>query len=297
MNYSKYPKMLASVSSILILSACGGSGSSSNESVTSGGVETGTVSGAGDSGGVTTSSAICVDSLSGAYLEFVAAPNVETVLSSDGCTVSLESDGKPDHTSPYWDPDGSSGLWVAHENPEIFGNPDRENHSGRASPGFIDDYINVFNLTVPVYAEKAASPSSTSLGAIGIALSGTPIFNDQEGNGDVGPGVAEGLDRNGAHTGPQTYHYHLEPKAISEDNFNLVGIMADGFFIYGRREFSTGEYPTDLDQSNGHIGMTPQDGTEEVYHYHIDQDEYLTEGSGYYLLFPGDFQGTPNAIN
>ena len=289
-NYKFSKFLFIGLAAAALVSACGGGGGGSSSS--------GVVSdGGGDDSG--DGAAACdspVTALSGPFLEFVAAANVDTILSADGCTVSFESDGKPNHTSAYWDPDGSSGLWVEAANPAVFGNPDRDNHSGRASPGFIDDYVNVFNLTVPVAAEKASTPSSTSLGAIGIAVSGTPIFNDQEGNGPVGTGVAEGLDRNGAHTGPSTYHYHLEPEAISDDDDSLVGIMSDGFFIYGRREYETGNYPTDLDASNGHTGMTPHNGTDEVYHYHIDQDEYLFDGSGYYLLFPGDFQGTPNDI-
>lgn len=284
--------LLTGVAAALFLTACGGGSSS-------GGVSSGDSDSASDTDG-STSSATCdepITALSGAFLEFVAAPNVDTVLSADGCTVSFESDGKPDHSSPYWDPEGSSGLWVAPLYPDVFGDPDPDNHSGQSSPGYIDDYVNDYDLTVPVKAELATSTSSTSLGAIGIALSGTPIFNDQEGTGDLSTGVAQGLDYSGAHTGPETYHYHLEPRAISYDDDGLVGIISDGFFIYGRKCYSTGDYPTDLDESNGHISITQHTGADPEnaeYHYHIDQDPYLS--GDYYLIFPGDYQGTPNAI-
>ncbi|MFT2089532.1 YHYH protein [Paraglaciecola sp. 2405UD69-4] len=266
----------------LAMTACGGSSDTQSSSINTGSTDTDTD---------TDTSTACdapVTELSSAFLEFVAAPNVTVVLSEDGCTVSLESAGKPDHTSSYWDAANASGLYVEPEDAELF--------NQQRSPGDIEDYINDYDLTVPVAPELAATPSATPLGAIGIAISGAPIFNDSEGNGDVSFGVIQGFDRNGAHTGPETYHYHIEPKAISYDDDGLVGIMADGFFIYGRRDYETGEYPSDLDESNGHIGLTLYSESEEgEYHYHISNEQYLN--GEYYLIFPGNFQGTPSDIN
>ena len=88
------------------------------------------------------------------------------------------------------------------------------------------------------------------------------------------------------------YHYHLEPKAWSDDDGSLIGILADGFFIYGRRDYD-GEYPTDLDESGGHFGPTPHNADGE-YHYHIENELYLNQ---YYVIFPGDYQGTPSSVN
>ena len=234
----------------------------------------------------------CVKELPTAYTEF--ASHVDVVLSEDGCSVTLESNGQPDHTSPYWDPDGMSGLWVAPENPDVFGDPDPDNSSGQASPGYIDDYINNYNLTVSLSPELASRTTATSLGAIGISVSGAPIFNDSEGPVDVTLQVIQGFDSNGGHTGPETYHYHLEPKAISFDDDSLVGVISDGFLIYGRKCNTIGDYPTDLDASGGHTGFTQHTGTEEEYHYHVVNETYLND---YYLLFAGDYQGTPNAFD
>ena len=100
------------------------------------------------------------------------------------------------------------------------------------------------------------------------------------------------LDYTGAHTGPQSYHYHLEPKAWSEDDDALIGIISDGFFLYGRKCHSTGTYPDDLDASGGHTSIT-QHNDDAEYHYHIQNAAYLNQ---YYILFPGDYQGVPNAI-
>ncbi|MFK8015942.1 MAG: YHYH protein [Gammaproteobacteria bacterium] len=213
--------------------------------------------------------------------------NVTVAL--DGAEVVLEATGRPDHTSCYWDPINSSGLYVDCD-------PDITTES-RKSPGFIEEYNNLFTLRVPVNPTIAATSTATGLGAVGIAVSGAPIFNDEEGpNIALNTGVISGFDRNGAHTGPQTYHYHLEPRAITNDDDALVGIIADGFFLYGRRCFSSGTYPDDLDDSGGHVSMTQHTGAadgDEEYHYHIKNEFYL---GAYYLLFPEDYQGTPNTI-
>lgn len=215
--------------------------------------------------------------------------NGNVTVALDGSEIVLEATGRPNHTSPYWDPGNSSGLYVTPD-PDI-------TTEAQMSPGFIEDYDNLFTLRIPVNPVKASASSQTGLGAVGIAVSGVPIFNDQEGpNNDLDIGVISGFDRNGAHTGPQTYHYHLEPISISDDNDALVGVIADGFLIYGRRCFSTGGYPTDLDVSGGHTSFTQDSGAadgDEVYHYHIINEFYLGE---YYLLFPEDYQGTPNNI-
>lgn len=161
-----------------------------------------------------------------------------------------------------------------------------------AAPGYIDDFVGSYTLRVPVAPTLAASSTATGLGAIGIAVSGAVIYNDEEGPGIPLDGAVGSLDANGAHTGPQSYHYHLEPVAWSEDDDNLIGVISDGFLLYGRRCTSTGGYPEDLDASGGHTSTTLYDDT-ETYHYHIQNTLYL---GSYYILFPGDYQGTPGTI-
>ncbi|MEM9679497.1 MAG: hypothetical protein AAF901_04165 [Bacteroidota bacterium] len=51
-------------------------------------------------------------------------------------------------------------------------------------------------------------------------------------------------------------------------------------------------YPTDLDESGGHYGPTLHNPDGE-YHYHIQNELYLNT---YYIIFPGDYQGTSTAI-
>jgi hypothetical protein len=201
----------------------------------------------------------------------------ETAIYLSGSDVVIETTGNPNHTSVYW----GEGNALYKEEPTV-----------ELTPSIIPNYDASATLTVSQNPQKASSPTSTRLGAIGIAISGAAIFNDQEGNGALDQAAAS-LDYTGGHIGPQEYHYHLEPKAWTEDDDKLVGILADGFFIYGRKCNSTGTYPTDLDASGGHTSIT-QHTTEVEYHYHIENELYNNE---YYLIFPGAYQGTPSSIN
>ena len=218
-----------------------------------------------------------------------------------GNQVTIETNGFPNHTSPYWSnttersatgPNG--GLLVtpaATQNHPLFVAPVATDFESM-SPGNIDDFNGSFSLTVSANPSKANSSSRKGLGPIGMAVSGAVIYNDQEGPNVPLDNAIGSFDYSAAHTGPQSYHYHLEPKAFSNDDDALVGIIADGFFIYGRKCASTGTYPTDLDASGGHTSAT-QYSTDEEYHYHIMNELYLTQ---YYVLFPGNYQGNASAI-
>ncbi|MEM1322354.1 MAG: YHYH protein [Bacteroidota bacterium] len=207
-------------------------------------------------------------------------------ISFDGDEITIESNGLPHHTSPYWDSNNS--LYI---------DPVVANES-EMSPGIIGERS--YTLTVPASPGKATSTSTTGLGAIGISITGAPIFNDQEGpNIALSANVASGFDYAGAHMGPTGYHYHLEASDVPEntllshDDDQLVGIMQDGFLLYGRKDSETGDYPTDLDESGGHFGPTQHSNGESIYHYHIINEFYI---GSYIILFGVDLQGTPNAI-
>lgn len=236
--------------------------------------------------------------LHAAFAEF-DSENVTILL--NGAEVEIETNGMPNHTSPYWsnitersavDPMGNTLTTdAADSNHTLFVDPTVTSFE-KMAPGNIDDFNGSYSLTVPQTPTKASTSTSTGLGAIGIAVSGAMIYNDEEGPNVPLDDAVGSLDYTAAHTGPQSYHYHLETKAWSNDDENLIGIMADGFFLYGRKCNSTGTYPTDLDASGGHTSTT-QHSTEEEYHYHIQNELYLNQ---FYILFPGDYQGTPATI-
>jgi hypothetical protein len=241
------------------------------------------------------------DSNAELHKAFADFDNDNLTIYLDGDEVVIETNGLPNHTSPYWsnttarsatDPMGGTLTTpAASENHSLFVAPTTTTYANMA-PGNIDDFNGSYTLRVPVSPSKASSSSSTGLGAIGIAISGSVIYNDEEGPNVPLDNAVGSLDYSGAHTGPQSFHYHLEPEAWSEDDEKLIGIISDGFLLYGRKCNSTGTYPTDLDVSGGHTSTT-QHTTESEYHYHIQNELYLSK---YYILFPGDYQGTPNTI-
>ncbi len=205
-------------------------------------------------------------------------------ISFDGDEVTIESNGLPNHTSPYWEETNP-----LHIDPVV---------AVAQTPGRIGGNRS-YTLTVPLTPELAATSTATGLGPIGIAVTGVPIFNDLEGpNRPLEEMIVETFDYAGAHNGPSGYHYHIESYNVPEntvlsyDDEQLVGIMSDGFLIYGRREMD-GSYPTDLDASGGHFGVTPHSNGEEIYHYHIVNEYYF---GNIIALFAGELQGTPNAI-
>nr|WP_299069020.1 YHYH protein [uncultured Allomuricauda sp.] len=207
-------------------------------------------------------------------------------ISFDGDEITISSTGFPNHTTPYWQETDSlyiEPVVATAQTPGRMGSHRDRSHT----------------LTVPTAPGLAIRSTATSLGAIGIAVTGVPIFNDSEGPGrPLEEKIAETFDYAGGHVGPSGYHYHSESldvpenTTLSHDDEKLIGIMADGFLIYGRREMD-GSYPLDLDESGGHLGATQHSNGEEFYHYHIVNEYYF---GNLIVLFGGDFMGSPNTI-
>ena len=212
-----------------------------------------------------------VTELHAAFAEF-DTDATDIFLSDGGTTVTIETTGLPNHETVYW----GEGHALFREEPDV-----------ALTPSIISSNNNADVITVDATPNLDGSTVATELNAIGIAVSGAAIFNDQEGNGTLDQAAAS-LDWTGAHIGPGVYHYHLEPRAFSNDDDNLVGVLLDGVFLYGRRDYPSNEYPTDLDESGGHFGPTPHNPDGE-YHYHIINEEFSTTGS--FIAFAGPYQG------
>jgi hypothetical protein len=185
----------------------------------------------------------------------------------------IETTGLPNHTTVYW----GTGHPLYIDEPTV-----------QTTPSIMSSNNNATSITVDATPNLTGSTVATQFNTIGIAVSGASIFNDQEGGGTLSQAAAS-LDYTGAHIGPGVYHYHLEPKAFSNDDENLVGILLDGVFLYGRKCNSTNTYPDDLDASGGHTSSTQYTNGEEEYHYHIINEVFSTTGS--YLAFAGPYQG------
>ena len=232
---------------IMALMACdasttmGTSGTNNNSDGTGTG---GNNNGGGNSGGNNTDLPMGFSKFIDAYTDVYVS----------GDYVVVETTGVPNHSSPYWGaghPNYSSPQSGMNVNPNII-------------------TAQNFKFYIPLSPTVASSVSSTPLGSIGVSLSGVPFFN-QYGGPNNQPLDNEIASFDSYYGHPQQsgeYHYHWEPLYLtSEDKSILVGYSLDGFPIYGPTNQSDGQYPTNLDEINGHTHVTEEypDGT---YHYH-----------------------------
>ncbi len=197
----------------------------------------------------------------------------------NGDNVIFTTTDLPNHTSPYWDT--SNELYEAYNG---------DNASFNLNPNRISEQNIV--LTIPLNPSAATNNEATPLGPIGISRNGVVFFNQYAGpNNQALTGEINSFDQYLGH--PQQtgqYHYHIEPTFLTgefgADAF--LGLLSDGFPVYGPMEGEAAIVNADLDDFHGHIGNTSEfpDG---IYHYHItDADPYLN-GNGYY--------GTPGNIS
>lgn len=211
--------------------------------------------------------------LDGAWLRF----SCRVVLAVAGDHVELTSDGQPDHRSFYF-PAGSACY---EDFPEGLANPNR---------------IAVQRLVTRV--RRTPDTSSTTMRGtpvVGVALNGVPIYANVAAPGDDIYREALTFDRCAAH--PQRagqYHYHAEPWALTYDDARLVGLLRDGYPVYGRRD-PDGSTP-ELDAHGGHTGPTADSGGAAVYHYHVNEQTSTspgTLGERQWFLTRGTFRGSP----
>jgi hypothetical protein len=209
--------------------------------------------------------------ITGAYLKF----SCRVKLTMSGGTVTAVADGQPDYTSNYYPT--SNACYAAYT-----GAVQNPNHISTQS-------LTVGFTTTPNEAGR------TMMGAIvGLAINGVPIFSNFAAPGDDIYKEAMTFDECGGH--PQNtgvYHYHAEPFSLSYDDGRVIGMMRDGYAVYGRRDMD-GSMPT-LDQFGGHTGTTPDSAT-AVYHYHVNQQTSTTAGTAgekQWFLTTGTYRGTP----
>lgn len=196
-------------------------------------------------------------------------------LSATTTTVTMKSNGTPDHVTPYW---GTGHAMYEAQTP-----------GQTLTPGQLASQN--FSMTITLTPTEASSKEATSLGPIGMALNGVAIYNDREGgNVPVDAGTLLSFDRGGAHSGPGgLYHYHFNGDFTTDDDAKLMGWLRDGFPIYGRKCSSTGAYAIGLDANGGHTTTTTEYAS-GVYHYHCSNVNYMN--SGFYILKAGSYHGT-----
>jgi hypothetical protein len=187
----------------------------------------------------------------------------------------------------------SSGL-PSHELPDQFlvpsGQPTDPNVKWVAKD--TKTFIKGSTLTVqlPLRPTYSTAVTKTSLGQIGVMISGAQLFNDYEDpqlsvvaiddNKRVTPVGAYFLDACSGHPlqSGADYHYHGVPYCITDtvdvanEHFRIIGFVRDGFPVYGPRNASGKKLTNaDLDECSGHVGVTPE-FPNGIYHYHLTDD-------------------------
>ncbi len=201
----------------------------------------------------------------------------------DGVTITLDGDnavvttlGVPDHKSPYFPTSDSRYEAYNGSNPRFSLNPNR-----------IAETRMVFRI--PITPRRQATPNATPLGAIGVAVNGVAIFNQYAGPNQPLTGEIDSFDQYSGH--PQqmgNYHYHVEPVWLTRASREaLVGVLLDGYPVYGPLENGRLITSADLDAAHGHTGVT-KEYPAGTYHYHTTGDAPYINGSG--------FAGVPGTV-
>ena len=143
-----------------------------------------------------------------------------------------------------------------------------------------------YDFKIPTTPRKVRQTTSTSLGTIGVMISGAALFNPYEADNTTvatasnftvkdssGKDVAF-LDSCNGHPNPMgAYHYHALPSCVTAEvdrkngKSHLIGIAFDGFPIYGDRDIHGKKVKaSQLDKCNGITSATPE-FPNGIYHY------------------------------
>lgn len=154
-------------------------------------------------------------------------------------------------------------------------------------------------------AAKSGTLVGTQSGyaSVGITVNGLAIFNNAAAPGDTLATEVLTFDTfNGHPQNSGVYHHHSQPLNVSTNNANLIGVLLDGFPVYGLKcdnnSASTADDDTPgnvgpiLDANHGHTAATllfPSG----IYHYHYASD--ATAGTN--TLIGSSFYGTPGTVS
>lgn len=196
----------------------------------------------------------------------------------NGNTVTFTTQDLPNHTSPYW-PSGNS----------LYETYNGTNSNFNQNPNTISTQNITFTITLN--PAEDSNHQATPMGAIGISRNGVVFFNQYAAGGSPLTNEINSFDQWLGHPqGQGTYHYHIEPTYLTqefgEDAF--LGLLADGFPVYGPLENGSVISSSDLDAYHGHTTATA-DFPDGIYHYHVTADDPYLNGNGFY--------GTPGNIS
>ena len=217
--------------------------------------------------------------ITGAWLKFSCRVTLTKITVNNQPFVQLSSDNRPDYKSLYY---GSGDACYEADNTRSF--PDPNNIAAQSIVMAAPLNPTTGNGTRPV-------PGS----GIGMAIDGIELFSDYAAPGDDIYQEAGSFDRCQGH--PQNsgvYHHHAEPYSITQDDDALVGVMRDGYFVYGRKDpdgSGPGEQSGGLSAPYyGHVGVTVDSPSTPVFHYHVHYETNGTESE--YFITPQTYYGT-----
>jgi hypothetical protein len=207
------------------------------------------------------------------YSKFSSSLQVYT----EGNYVVIKTTSVPDHKSPYFATTDSRYEAYNGSNPNFVLNPNR----------IISQSL---TFKIPITPAEASSKSATPLGPIGVATNGVAMFNQYAGPATPLTNEINSFDQYNGH--PQQtgqYHYHVEPTYLTTQRgkSTLIGVLLDGFPVYGPVENGVTVTSANLDAYHGHTGVTT-DYPGGIYHYHITADAPYINGNG--------FWGTPGTV-
>ncbi len=202
--------------------------------------------------------------------KFYNSDAVTVAVSDDFVTITTTNE--PDHKSMYYPVDHA--LYEAYNEPN--------NPRFRKNPNNIVAQNISFRL--PRHPSEATNKQTTGLGPMGVAINGVVLFNQNAAPGDDILDELHTFDQYEGH--PQqrgTYHYHTEPVFLTQTKSDsaLIGVLLDGFPVYGPVENGKTIANSDLDDYHGHSHATA-DFPMGIYHYHITDDLPWINGSGYF---------------
>lgn len=194
--------------------------------------------------------------------------------------ITITAKDLPDHKSMYYD--AEDDLYEDYDEPE--------NADFKKNPGSIGEQNLVYKI--PRYPSEASVKESTPMGSMGVAINSVSIFNQEAAPGDEILDELNTFDQYEGHPAGTEYHYHIEPVWLTQfranaDNEALVGILLDGFPVYGTHEDGVQVTNDDLNDYHGHFGVT-DDFPNGIFHYHITDDLPWINGDGFY--------GTPGTV-
>lgn len=194
----------------------------------------------------------------------------------------------PDHSSNYY-ATGGSYSFTANSTSVSGSFQDLTNSYSPTYPNPANNAQQSITMSIPISPAHWSSTQTMDLGQVGVTINGIAIYSNLGNGSDSIYTESYSFDQCQGHPSTEnggTYHHHSEPYSISSNDNKLIGVMRDGFFIYGRKDFdgtdvsATWTSTSSLSSTTGsdmlymyggHTGTDPLTGTGSSFHYHLTQ--------------------------